>query len=83
MTKSLLHKDRIMWTSEQPTEPGWYWWQDDTSTPKVMEVLLLGEQFGALGLYTRTPSRGLYSLKDWDGGEWWTEAITVPRRQKS
>ena len=66
------------WTKEPPTEPGWYWWRSDTDKPKILEVLWLGEQGKSLGLYVRGGSRNLYSLGDWDGGEWWPERIKEP-----
>ena len=68
-----------MWTEKQPTETGFYWWRSDTDTPRVIEILnLMGNQ-EQFGLYVRGVSRNMYSLSDWDGGEWWTERIQEPQ----
>jgi len=72
----------MKWTKEPPTEPAFYWWRSDTDTPRPIEILSLDEQFGGknkiFGLYVRGVSRNMYSLSDWDGGEWWPEKIEPP-----
>ena len=82
------------WIETQPTEPGWYWWRSDTNEPKIVELLFLFESRANQtittshqdikrfsGLYIRGGTCNLYSLMDWDGGEWWSEQIPIPQEQ--
>jgi hypothetical protein len=28
----------LVWTTDKPTVPGWYWWRDETHAPSVIRV---------------------------------------------
>ena len=28
----------MTWTTEKPTKPGWYWWRNNASEPRVVNI---------------------------------------------
>lgn len=64
-----------MWTSEGPTEPGWYFWRAGPGAALVPVHLdgsgpLLAERF-----YLCAGMKAAHML---DGGEWWRMPVQPP-----
>ncbi|WP_413935987.1 hypothetical protein [Nitrospira sp. BLG_1] len=56
--------DRLVWTRERPTVPGWYWYRDMTTVPRV--VSLIQDGYGLVVYGIEEYCNRLYEVR----GEW-------------
>lgn len=79
-----MEESRMNWTTDIPTEPGFYWHRYDVEdTPEVVEISYLGsEQTPDERTMTRTgcdvPSGTWMGDDNEIGGEFWPERLTPP-----
>jgi hypothetical protein len=56
--------DKLTWTTETPTVPGWYWWRNNTGYEAVVNVVRMPA--GQLYFYVPDVSKSVESAN----GEW-------------
>jgi len=68
----MFREQAMTWTTETPTQPGWYWWREyEGSGPQITQVHLfnfvwLNKPFlGIEDIHTRTPLDNM--LGEWAG----------------
>lgn len=41
-----MEQTPLTWTTEKPTQPGWYWWRNNSHfDPDILKVDVLGDRF--------------------------------------
>lgn len=69
----------LKWTSQPPTEPGWYWWRKAAGKEPVV-----AECFEAAGIrrgyFTNGSRMELNERTTW--GEWWPAPIVPPQEEE-
>jgi hypothetical protein len=70
---------RWIWTTEQPTEPGWYWARSAKGVPYIVQVGLFGSgESGTLWVYMTHYSKAF----DLDIVDYWLGPLPVPELPK-
>lgn len=73
----------MKWTTERPTEPGFYWWKNDSEFGKKPRVLMVDKRhYGLEGLVVKWPGSDQDDYLDYNyspsPGEMWAGPIALP-----
>lgn len=74
-------KGEVVWTTEKPTKPGWYWWRprDRSSTHTVKVLSASTKQTKLIGYWLNGILQDRHHYVDAMLGEWSSETIPEPK----
>ena len=73
---AIEYRPALTWTTETPTEPGWYWWQESAQAPEAVFVLHYDNQSGPLVF--RDPVDRVWQFVQRQSGIQWAGPIPLP-----
>lgn len=68
----------LRWTSEPPTEEGWYWWREGPASATIEIVEIRGKVAFFLNRYGRSVARTAPYYR----GQWWPAPIAPPQEEE-
>jgi hypothetical protein len=77
MKSAVVGRAELQWSSEPPTEPGWYWWRESATPiwpPSPVEV----ERDSRTGHLFHRLDSDYDELLAMMGGQWWPEPLEPP-----
>ena len=62
---------RVIWTSEKPTKPGWYWYRSQHDRVQIIELIEWNKELRTIGVSPGMyPHQETHRVPDGPGAEW-------------